>query len=111
MSSAERRRGPQHCDEYERGDDELLCQVLAGVLPSSDRRIGGENRLLSGKVGLCPHILENGGKTFNTPFFQNSEDNTDFAEAMGRLHEFFGDVHHIQVENIFAFSHVVQLIM
>ena len=28
-----------------------------------------------------------------------SEEDPDFAEAMDRLHEFFGDVHHIQVEH------------
>ena len=31
-----------------------------------------------------------------------TEENPDFAEAMGRLHEFFGDVHHIQVEHFTA---------
>ena len=49
MSPTERRRGPQYCDEHQRGDDELLRQVLARILPAPGRRVAGQDGLHSGE--------------------------------------------------------------
>ena len=49
MSPTERRRGPQYCDEHQRGDDELLRQVLAWILPAAGCRVTGQDGLHSGE--------------------------------------------------------------